>query len=482
MHNLLLFNLSVLVILSLIFSLTGSLQFGAVSLLASAVIFTSVCVGLSFLLAKFYGATLTVGSSGITGLILFCIFTPPKDVNDAIILALVGAIAIASRYLLARNRRHIFNPAAMAAVIIGLLGIVHASWWIANDAMAPFVLLLGLLIIRKLRRWALFGSFFVVATALTLMTNADTATSMTALLKDTLVSWPILFLGLFMLTEPLTTPPRHRQQIIYGALVGALVGSPHIHVGSVFLTPEVALVIGNLYAYSTTMRQRLSLRLQSKKEVAPGIYEFVFRPNARQEFTAGQYAEVTLSVPLLKLDVRGNHRSFTVASSPDRKDMKIVTRFPEPASSFKQELKALQKGKAVYVNYIGGEFVLPKNPVEKLVFVAGGIGVTPFVSMVESLLDTNEKRDIVLFYQVANKNQLLYPELWQKAEKIGLKLVPIVNGKQFDAELLRKHIPDFSDHQIYVSGPPGFVAHQESELRIAGVKRAQIVTDYFSGY
>lgn len=482
MHNLLLFNLSALVILSLVFSLTGSLQFEATSLLASAVILTSVCVGLSFLFAKLYGATLTVGSSGITGLILFCIFTPPKDVGDAIILVLVGALAIASRYILAINRRHIFNPAAIGAVIIGLLGIVHASWWIANDVMAPFVLLLGLLVIRKLRRWALFGSFFVVATALTLVINVDTATTTTALIKDTLVSWPILFLGFFMLTEPLTTPPRHRQQIIYGALVGALVGSPHLHVGSVFMTPELALVIGNLYAYSTTMRQRLSLRLQSKKEIAPGIFEFIFKPNARQEFLAGQYAEVTLPVPLLRLDARGNRRSFTIASAPGKQEMRIVTRFPERTSSFKQQLAQLEKGEAIYINYIGGEFVLPKDQQEKLVFVAGGIGVTPFISMVESLLHANQKRDITLFYQAADKSQLLCTELWQQAEKVGLTLVPIVAGKPFDAKVLRKHVPNFSNCQIYVSGPPGFVAQQETELRTAGVKRSRIVTDYFSGY
>ena len=117
-----------------------------------------------------------------------------------------------------------------------------------------------------------------------------------------------------MLTEPLTSPTMPVPRLVFAAIVGVLF-APDVHFGSFYLTPEMALLAGNLFALATGPRGRLLLTLERIEQQAADTYDFIFRPQRRLAFEAGQYLEWTL--PLSEDDSRGNRRYFTIASAPD---------------------------------------------------------------------------------------------------------------------------------------------------------------------
>jgi glycine betaine catabolism B len=126
--------------------------------------------------------------------------------------------------------------------------------------------------------------------------------------------------------------------------------------------------------------------------------------------------------------------------------------------------------------------VLPKDPNKKLLFIAGGIGVTPFRSMIKELVLRKEERDITLFYFANSEEEVLYKDLWQEAFNYGVKVIPFTNREKLDEVLLKKHAPDFKQRYFYLSGPPFMVRAYVKVLRELNISRRNIYTDYFSGY
>lgn len=494
MYKIVLYGLGLLAAVAILFGFAGTLAIDGVPLLTSLAVLVTACYAANWGFAKLYHATTNAESAVITALILFCIFSPPTTAVGAAVLAAVGVLAMASKYVVAWCARHLFNPAAFAAFAAGLLGLQHASWWIATDAMLPFVLLVGLLVVRKLRRFHLLLGFLVPAFAGIVMLNAadrgfiDAATA-------AFVSYPILFLGTIMLTEPLTTPPTRRMRIAYGAVVGLLVGfAPWLHIGSFYMAPEVALLLGNLFAYATLPRKRLPLSLVSRAEIAPGIYDFRFASRYPFRFTPGQYMEVTL--PIRHPDIRGNRRTFSIASSPEDGQVAFGIRIMQPASSFKAGLMALRPGDHMYGQLVGGDFTLPQDTGTKLAFIAGGIGITPFRSQLAHIAQSNTQRDIVLFYQATAPDQFVYRDVLERAASAGLRTVYVLAGGPPQAvpagwagqtgfitkDMLEQTLPDYRERTFYISGPPAMVDSYKAMLRAAGVARARIMTDHFSGY
>jgi ferredoxin-NADP reductase len=490
MYRLLMYGLLVLVVAAIVGALTNQLSFSPFGLLGSAAVLLVSCYLANKLFSTIYGAVSTTESSLITGLILFCIFSPPTTWLEGAELVLVAFIAMASKYLLAYRQRLIFNPAAVAAVIVSLLGLGSASWWIASQYMTLFVIILGLLVLRKIRRFGLFMAFLMTTLSVVLLKHFSGSDLSLVLLKGVVLSWPLLFMGTIMLTEPLTMPPRYRLQLAYGAIVGVIFAAG-LRVGHVFGTPEVALVLGNVFSYATVMRQRLHLRLLGRHELSKDVYELTFAPDQPFRYQAGQYVELTL--PHNRPDSRGNRRSFTIASSPTEQNVRLAMKFSTPSSSFKTSLATMQAGSYVYGSQIAGEFLLPKDVKTKLLFVAGGIGITPFRSMLQYLVDTQQQRDIALLYVVSDSQAFIYTDVLHMAVQFGLKTVYILSGSNIPAdwrgelgnitkELLTRTVPDYKGRRCYISGPNQMVTATHKALTSAGIKRKHIKTDYFSGY
>jgi ferredoxin-NADP reductase len=399
---------------------------------------------------------------------------------------------MASKYVLAIRRKHLFNPAAVAVALTALTLNQAASWWVGALPMMPFVLVGGLLIARKLARFDLIVSSVGAAFAVTLGASLANGTGLLAATGRLLAETPLLFFAFVMLTEPLTTPPVRTRRVVYGAVVGCLFASP-LHVGQVFVTPELALLIGNVFSFLMSPKARYLLRLEARTQLAPDIYDFRFTSDRRLRFRPGQYLEWTLGHS--RPDSRGNRRYFTIASSADERDVRIGVKCHPAASSFKRSLLAMRPGNEIVASQLAGEFVLPANRREKLVFMAGGIGITPFRSMIRHLLDHNEERRITVLYSNRTAPEIVYTDVLEEARnRLGIKTVYTLTDPKsvppdweggtgrVDAEMIASTVPDYHERTFYLSGPRSLVVGFEEVLRNIGIPKSRIKTDFFPGF
>ncbi len=491
MYRLVLYYLVTLLVAAAFFGFFGVFPENLGSLAFSTLLILAACWGTNMLFAKVFVADPNVESVYITALILALLITPVDPSNYAGVgfLLFASVWAMASKYIFALEAKHIFNPAAFGVALSALVLGRGASWWVGgNFYLFPFVFFGGLLIVRKIRRFDLVLSFFIVA----LLTIALTATggNYGRAIAQTLQNSPIFFLALVMLTEPLTMPPSRLLRVAYGAIVGFLF-APNIHLGSFYFTPELALLIGNVFVYVVSPKGRLTLTLVERNQLAIGAYEFVFTPNRPLVFRPGQYLEWTLGHKFS--DNRGNRRFFTIASSPTENVIRLGVKFYEPMSSFKRALWAMRKGDTLSASHVAGDFVLPNDAKKKIAFIAGGIGITPFRSMTQYLVDTHDPRSVTLLYSNRTAAEIAYKDTFDTAARsIGMKTVYAVTNEpssmagtysgMIDAALIKREIPDYKERIFYISGPHGMCEAFTATLRAMGVPRFHIRVDYFPGF
>jgi glycine betaine catabolism B len=306
------------------------------------------------------------------------------------------------------------------------------------------------------------------------------------------VASPVLFFWFVILTEPLTMPPTRGLQIVYGALVGFLF-SPQVHFGSFYITPELAILMGNVFSYLVSPKRKLVLSLVDKIHIGSDLWDFIFLPNKQLKFAPGQYMEWTLGHD--DPDSRGNRRFFTLASSPTEKHIRVGIKFPADASSFKRSMLAMDQKSEIVAAQLAGDFTLPHDQSQKIVMIAGGIGITPFRSMIKYLLDKNQRRPITLFYANRSANDIVYRDVFDAArQKLGIRTIYTLtdttrvpafwNGKlgHIDANMIRREVPGYQDCLFYISGPNTMVAEFEETLNQMGVNKRQVKTDFFPGF
>jgi ferredoxin-NADP reductase len=283
--------------------------------------------------------------------------------------------------------------------------------------------------------------------------------------------------------------------MIYGAIVGALF-SPFIAVAGISSSPELALLAGNVFSYVVSPKGKRALTLQKKEAVGKDIYNFTFVADKKLSFRPGQYLEWTLGAGDAtadeKADDRGNRRYFTIASSPTEDTIQLGVKFYEPSSSFKRALLAMKPGDTIVTGQLAGEFTLPKDPKQKLAFIAGGIGITPFRSMIKYFVDRDERRDAILFYSNRSEGEIAYRDVFDDAkQKINMKTIYITTGgdasnasggNRLTADTIKKEIPDYGERMFYLSGTHAMTNAFEKILREMGVRRSQIKTDFFPGF
>jgi len=464
MYRLVLYFLILLASVGLIYSIFGVLPFDPISYIFSFVFLVFVSGVANLVFAKTFEAPVNVESWIISALILGLIITPPASLHGAIFLGWAAVLMVSSKFILAIAKKHIFNPVAASAVITSLFINQSASWWVGTVSMLPVVVIGGFLIVRKIKRWDLVLSFLITALITVKFENLGRAITET----------PLIFFSVIMITEPLTTPPTRTLRILYGALVGFLF---------YFKTPEIALVIGNIFSYIFSPKYKLILRLKQKIKLAPDAYDYVFATEKPINFRPGQYMEWTFEHA--NPDSRGNRRYFTLASSPTESEVRLGIKFGYPMSSYKRNLLLMKAGDKIAAGQLVGDFTLPKDINKKLVFVAGGIGITPFRSMLKYLIDVGQRRDIVVIYLAKSEGDFVYSDLLELAKsKLGVRV--IYNSSDRDGHLgpiqIARLIPDFRDRMFYLSGSHSVVKAFESILGEMGVSRRKIVEDYFPGF
>jgi len=492
MYRLVLYYLIGLLAIAFVLAFPRALNFDPVELLFSVGFLLAVCGLTNWIFAWVFNATTNSESAWISALILALIIAPPQTGSDIWLLFWAGVLAMASKYIVAIGRKHLFNPVAFAVAATYLLANQSASWWVGSAPMLLPVLLGGVLIVHKLRRLDLVLSFLGVTLATSLVLTVFAGDNPFSALVSVWLYSPLVFFAAVILTEPLTAPPTRRLRVVYGALVGFLF-TPQVHFGPIYVTPELAMLAGNVYSYLVSPKFALGLRLKRKIQLAPDVYDFIFARPPRMAFVPGQYMEWTLGHPAT--DSRGNRRYFTLASSPTESELRVGIKFYQRSSSFKKALLALDDETEIVANQLAGDFVLPADPNEKLVFLAGGIGVTPFRSMIQYLLDTGQRRPIVLFYANKTVDDILYRDVFDQAQRrLGIEVIyTLTDARTLPAswqgrvgrlspKLIRAVVPEYRDCTYYISGPNQMVDSFQGVLRELGIKPARIKTDYFPGF
>jgi ferredoxin-NADP reductase len=218
----------------------------------------------------------------------------------------------------------------------------------------------------------------------------------------------------------------------------------------------------------------MHVTLVNRELVAKNIITFRFKPERPMRYIAGQFTELTL--PHAGLDARGNRRWFTLSSAPTEELLAITTKFADlRESSFKRTMKELKAGTSIDMALPMGDFVLPKDPSIPLLFVAGGIGATPFRSIIKFLQDSNEQRDITLLY-AANPAELAFREIFDKLGK------NFITTDHVNLENITENILDPLLQHVYISGPESMVDKLSKGLAETGFPKNHIRSDFFHGY
>ncbi len=481
MYRIVLYELIGLLVAAGILGFFGILPYTPISIFFSSVYILAICLVVNKIFAWAYNAPTNPESTYITALILALIISPALSLDDSNFLALAfwaSSLAIASKYILAIGKKHIFNPAAIAVVITAFVLNQSASWWVGTSSMLPVVLIGGFLVARKIQRLDLVWSAIIASLVAILGFSFIKGGSIFALGWSVLVSTPLIFFATIMLTEPLTTPGTKPMRITYGLLTGILF-APFIHIGSIYSTPELALVVGNIFSYLVSSKKKLTLVLDNIEKISVDSYDFIFTPEERLSYHPGQYMEWTLAHN--GSDDRGIRRYFTLASSPTEEELRLGVKFHDKGSSFKKKLLSMKRGDSIVASGLAGDFVLPKNKNEKLVFLAGGIGITPFRSMIQYLIDTKDKRSVTLLYSNKTANDVVYREVFEEARRLlGIKTFYAL--ARIDAKTITEQVPDYKDRIFYLSGPRSMVVGFEKLLESMGVKESNIKTDFFPGF
>lgn len=488
MYRLVLGCLVGLALVALVCSVLGALTYPPLALLASL----SMALLGSYLanrgIAAVFGVVPHSESSLITGFLLFFIFPPSTELVPMLGIGLAGVLASCSKYILAFRGRHIFNPAAAGAFLLTLTGLYYSAWWAGNPVMLPFTAIAAAMILYRVRKVTMALVFVACSAGIMILRSLLAGIDVGLALSWPLTSSSMIFFAGLMLSEPLTQPPIRWQQLTFAGIVGFFFSVP-MHLGSVYIAPESALLIGNALAFLVGQRKGIELVLQHKRQLTPTTLEFAFRPSSRLRFRPGQYLELTL--PHRNADNRGFRRVFSIASAPHEAGLiKIGTKVPERSSSFKQALDGLPEGTVLTATSIAGDFLLPSNARTPLLLVAGGIGITPFASQLSNL-QPGHGRDIVLLYSVSDPGEISYRATLESSQVtvIVVSTVEItdladhwrsVRASRVDLDVLRQHVPDIRRRTVLISGPPAMVDGVNTAAR--SLKARNVHTDFFSGY
>lgn len=484
MYRLMLYYLIVLVLGSALFGSFELLPYGFKDLLFSCLIALGVGLLANYLFAKIFKAQTNIESVFITGLILVLIM-PVGFPNNSSFLALASFTAMASKYLLTFNKRHIFNPAAISAVLMSIFFGYAASWWVGSLVMFPLIALGGLLVLRKTQKEKMAAvfitAFLFIVGVFSFFSNSSIQTVLLTW-QTSIFESSLLFFMFVMLIEPLTSPTTKNPQIYFALIISFIYAATQTGIINLVISPEVILVMGNAFAFLFYPNYRLILNLKNKLKLSKDTYSFIFEKQNNFNFLPGQYMEWTL--PHKKADARGYRRYFSLSSSPTEDEIAITVKFYENSSTYKKKLLNFDNKKNIIASYVSGDFVLPKNLSMPLVFVAGGVGITPFRSMIKYIVDKNFNVDIVLIYINKTKKEILFLSLFKKAKENGVKTIYFLTEQKghLNKEEIQKIVPDFEKRIFYISGPQLMVRNFEKMLTDMKVSKDKIKTDFFPGY
>jgi len=237
----------------------------------------------------------------------------------------------------------------------------------------------------------------------------------------------------------------------------------------------------------------MKARLVGSDRVAEGTAEFTLEVPAPFAFDAGQTCDLTIASPRYQ-DEKGSSRTFSIASSPaDAPRVQVATRLT--GSAFKRSLLEAPGGFEIEFDGPFGSFVLHRNAAKPAVFFAGGIGITPFRSIIKDATERQLPHRLTLFYSNRTPGSTAFlPDLegWQRQNSNFRLIATIADPSShepwnhhvglMDAEFIRPHVQDWAGAICYLAGPPAFVTAMRGALDKVGADPYNVRTEEFSGY
>jgi ferredoxin-NADP reductase len=238
---------------------------------------------------------------------------------------------------------------------------------------------------------------------------------------------------------------------------------------------------------------RFETTLIDSTTVAEGTMAFRFAKPADFRFEAGHSVSVSLIDPP-ETDGKGNAHTFSIVSAPYETELVIATRMRDTA--FKRVLKSMPAGGRVSLRGPAGKFTLDGADARPAVFLAGGIGITPFVSMSRQAAHDRLARELWLFYSNHRPEDAAFldelaalPRRNPRYRFVGTMVEMAKSSRPWSGEtgfldraMLERHLKDLSASVYYTAGPPGLVEAMRKMLADAGVEDEAIRADEFFGY
>ncbi len=223
--------------------------------------------------------------------------------------------------------------------------------------------------------------------------------------------------------------------------------------------------------------------LVQKEDIAKGTSFFKFTVDEDIDFVPGQIFHILLR--------EGVKHHLTIVNSPSEKRVvSLATRMRD--SEFKNTLKGLPIGAEVEIYKIKGEFILPVDTSMPLVFIALGIGITPYISMLRFIKEEKLPYRVTLVYSDSDKESMAFlSELEAYAKELPeFKLIltvtkdPVWSGEKrhVDAQFVKDYVNKPSEYRYYISGPPLAVTAVSESLATLNIPPEQLKVESFTGY
>lgn len=235
----------------------------------------------------------------------------------------------------------------------------------------------------------------------------------------------------------------------------------------------------------------MKLTLVTKKEEAVDTFSFTFEPEVEINYMPGQYFYFTLP-KLDQPDPKGATRHFTISSSPTQgKNVMFTTRIRDK-SGYKQTLAKLKLGTIIEGSGPEGTFIIDESEKGPHIFLAGGIGATPFRSAIKYSVDKGLKESIYLFTSNGTSEEEPFAQEfqgWDEYNNVSYFHTFTQKGPKdalvgrISLEMITKHVPSkaLASGTFWISGPPGFVTALNSLILSSNFTK-NIRTESFSGY
>lgn len=231
------------------------------------------------------------------------------------------------------------------------------------------------------------------------------------------------------------------------------------------------------------MAKQYTVPLLRKEKLAKDTWLFAFQKPQGYVFTPGQYQTFTLNLPNGKTD----WRDMTITSSPDHKELWLVTKIQKEHSEFKEQLLRLPIGSSIHLAGPNGGFTMREE--KPHVFLAGGIGINVFHSILMDGAKRNILLPITLIASFATQEDIIFHEDLKKIENEKRKIVYTLTKEAWEGEkgritqtMIQKYIPDWSNTIFMVAGGQAFVDAMNEMLLQMKIPQDNIRIDYFTGY